>query len=132
MSFNITPDFSESVELSTDPMPVGSYTVRITETEEKISKNNNPYLKAKFVVFGAEGDLAKFNNWPVYGNFMYAGKGAGMMKLLLKAIYGDNIPSVIGSDELLGKEVVISIKYELDQQGERSNWPSIKSVNALG
>lgn len=132
MSFTICPDFSEAVEVASEPMPVGAYNARITAAEQKTSQAGNPYLKIKFTVFGAEGALARYNNWPVFGNFMLSGKGAGNTKALLTAIYGAEIPSSLQSEDIMGKEVVVSIKYEKDQRtGETSQYPAIKAVNKL-
>lgn len=132
MSFNITPNFDEAVEVASEPMPVGAYNARITALEQKTSQAGNAYLKAKFTVFGAEGELQKYNNWPIFGNFMLSGKGAGNTKMLLKAIFGEEIPASIQSEDLMGKEVVVSIKYEKDQAtGETSQYPSIKAINKL-
>lgn len=127
----VTPDLTEAVELASEPMPVGTYPTRITSVEVKKSQAGNDYLKAKHTVFGLEGELAKFNNWPVFSNYMLSGKGTSGLKQLLGA--SDIDPkSFQDSDMLLGKEVKVTIAYEVDQRtGEKSTWPSVKAISKI-
>lgn len=127
----VLPDFSEAVELTSTPMPVGTYPTRITGVELKDTKAGDAkYLKIKHTVFGLEGDLAKFNSWPIFGNYMTSGKGAGRLKELL-AILGIK-PDELDTEALPGREVKITIAYVVDQRnGEKSLYPEIKAIAAL-
>lgn len=125
----ITPDFSEAQEL--EPIPTGVYNARIVDVEQKTAKSSgNTYLKWKLQLFGAEGDLAKYNNWPVFYNTMTSGKGAGMLKQFAKAVLKE-VPTQLDTDAFLGKEVQISLQQGKDQDGNPSTWPEVKSVKAL-
>lgn len=124
----VLPDFSEAVELVSEPMPVGTYPTRITGVEVKDTKAGDAkYLKIKHTVFGLEGDLAKFNNWPVFGNYMLSGKGAGRLKELLAILSIE--PKDFDTDTLPGREVKVTIAYGVDQRnGEKSKFPEIKAL----
>lgn len=126
----ITPDFSEAVEGTSDPIPPGVYKTRVTGVEQKTSKADNQYLKVKLTIFGAEGDAAKYNNWPVFTNLMTTGKGAGRLKDFLKAA-GLNTAGAFDTDALLGKEVVAVLVEGKMQDGTPSQWPEVKSVKAI-
>ena len=124
----ITPDFSEAQE--TGPIPPGVYNARIVDAEVKTSKNNNTYINWKLQLFGAEGELSKYNNWPVFYRTMTSGKAAGMLKQFAKAVLGE-APQQVDTDQFLGKEVQIALAEAKDQDGNTSHWPEVKSVKAL-
>lgn len=126
---NITPDFSEAVEAT--PIPDGVYNARITEAKvEKAKKSGDAFLKWKLTIFGAEGDAAKYNGWPVFYNTMIGGKGAGMLKTLIKAATGVEPAGAFDTDELLGKEVTLTLKQRMQEDGTPAAWPDVKSVKA--
>lgn len=125
----ITPDFSEAQETG-GTIPPGLYKARIVEAEQKTSKNGNPYLNWKMQIFGAEGDLAKYNNWPFYYMTMTSGRAAGNLRDLCQAALGE-VPAPLDTDLLLGKEVVVALTQELDQEGNPSKWPRVKSVRKI-
>lgn len=124
---NITPDFSEAVEFTA--ITPGTYKMRIVDCEQKTSQKNDPYLKWKFQLFGAEGAYAKFNNAHVWTNTMITGKGAGKLKELLVATGWQS--GSFDPQQLLGKEVVGVLVTGKDQQGNPSDYPEVKSIKAL-
>lgn len=131
MSQVIVPDFSEALETGGAVTP-GKYTVRIESHETKTAKSGNNYLKWKLVIFGAEGELSKFNNWPVFYNTMLSGPGAGMLRSLLTAA-GITLEPGQGFDpsDLLGKEVVATLAQGKNQDGTPSEWPEVKRITPI-
>lgn len=129
----ITPDFTEAVEstMSDEPMPAGEYQVRVTDAEMKTSKAGNPYIKWKLQVFGMEGDLARFNNWPIFYNTMLTGRGAGILKSFLKCVMPEYEGGAIDTDEALGAECIVNVKPGMKPDGTPSGWPDVKSVRPL-
>lgn len=123
----ISPDFTESV--TTDPVAPGVYKTRVTEVTQQTSKAGNPYLKVKMNIFGAEGEAAKYNNWPVYTNLMTTGAASGRLKDFLKA--AGIAPGPFDTDALLGKEVAAVLVEGKDQHGNTSQWPEVKAVKAI-
>ena len=129
---SITPDFTEAVEASNDgPMPEGEYTVRVSGVENKVSQAGNPYLNWKLTVFGMEGDLSRYNNWPIFHRTMLTGKGSGILKSFLKATAPDYDGGELDTDDILGAEVAVTIKHKVDTDGSISRWPDVKGVRAL-
>lgn len=127
----ITPDLSEATENTNEPIPGGIYNVRIVDVEEKTSKKGAKYLTWKLQIFGATGDFARFNNWPVFYSTMLSGSGASMLKTLYKAATHTDIPTPFDTDVLLGKEVTITLMPGKSPTGETSKWPDVKGVKAL-
>lgn len=127
----ITPDLSEAVEGSSEPIPAGVYKVRIEDVELKDAKSGAKYLKWKARIFGSEGELARFNNWPVYYNTMTSGKGAGMLKNLYKAATGEELAGEFDATALLSKEVQFTLARGKNQDGSPSDWPEVRSVRPL-
>lgn len=127
----ITPDFSEAVADTGASVPDGTYKVRVVEVEMKDSKAGNKYLNWKLEIFGAEGEVARFNNWKIYHRTMLAGKGAGMLKSFVKAATGTDVTGSFSTDTIIGKELQVTVKTGLDQNGEPSRYPEVKAVKAI-
>lgn len=127
----ITPDFSEAPE--SEAVPAGVYSARITECTQKLSKAGNAYLNWKLTIFGAEGELARQNNRPVFMMTMLDGKGAGRLKELARAALG-RVPAAgepLDTDEFLGKEIEVAVADRLKEDGTPSPFPDVRSVRAL-
>ena len=127
----ITPDFSTAVETNNDPIPAGTYKVRVEEVEQKTTKAGEPRLSWKLKIFGAEGELAKYNNWPVYHSTMLVGKGAGMLKSFYKAAMGSEPTGPFDATTLYGKELEVTLVQRVQPDGTPSPWPDIKAIKAL-
>ncbi len=128
----ITPDFSEAVELAEGQVPDGTYKVRVVGVELKDSKAGNKYLNWKLEIFGAEGEVARYNNWKVFHRTMISGKGAGMLKSFVKAATGEELQGNLNTDAILGKELTATLKTEINpQSGEPSSFPTVKAVKAI-
>lgn len=127
---NITPDFSESVESTTEGILPGTYKTRVSGVENKVGQaKGTPYLKLKLTIFGAEGEAARYNNWPVYTNLMLTGKGAGRLKDFLKAV---DVPvGPFETETLLGKELVAVLVESKDSNGNTRAWPEVKAVKHI-
>lgn len=128
----ITPQLDEAVESTeSTPMPTGVYNVRVEGVEMKTSKAGGKYLSWKLVVFGAEGDLARYNNWPVYYSTMTEGKGAGMLKSFFKACTGEELAGGFDTDVCLGKELQATIVQRKNEDGTVSKWPDVKGIKPI-
>jgi hypothetical protein len=130
----ITPDLSEAVEQKeSEPMPTGVYKVRVEGVELLTTKAGEKRLNWKLVVFGAEGELARYNNWPVYYSTMLSGKGAGMFTAFVKATAGKTVQpgDAFDTDECLGKEVQANIAQRRNEDGTVSKWPDVKGIKPL-
>ncbi len=60
---------------------------------------------------------------------MLVGKGAGRLKELL-TVAGLSLAE-LDTDDLLGKELNVTIAYGRDQQGEVSKYAEIKALSAI-
>ena len=126
----ITVDLSEAVELAS--VPPGVYPARISGAEVKATKaGTGNYIKWEMTIFGAEGELTRFNNSKVWHNTMTSGKGAGMLKQFVKAATGEELSGGLDTDTLLGKEVSLTLAEGKDQHGQPSGYPEVKAVKAL-
>lgn len=128
----ITPDLSEAVEVSTEPIPAGVYKARIEEAVLKPTKSGDAhYIQWKLRIFGAEGELARFNNWVFTHRTMTTGKGAGMLKAFYLAATGEAMPAQFDATSLYGREVQASLVPGKNQDGTTSSWPEVKAVKAI-
>lgn len=127
---NITPDFSEAVELS-GTIPDGVYTVRITDAEMRESKAGNKYINWTLQIYGAPGDFAKYNNWTVFHRTMVSGRGAGMLRDFVKAATGEVPTGSFDTDTLLGHEVQVTLKTGKTPEGEDSRYPDVKAIKSV-
>lgn len=125
MAPEITPDFSEAVGL--EP---GTYQARITDAEVLTSKKDTQYIKWKMTTISED---PKFADQLVYHNTMLSGRGAGILKTFFVAAMGEELADGQGFDteQLLGREVMITVVEGKDQQGNPTNWPEIKAVKAI-
>ena len=121
----VSPDFSEALDLS--PLPPGTYKVRLTDVESKTSKAGNHYLNWKLTTFGSENSST--NNRVIFYSTMTSGKGAGSLKALLAATGKGT--GEFDTEELLGKEVRVTVIQGRDQDGNPSDFPSVKAVAAI-
>lgn len=128
--FLITPDLSEAVEAA-DGITPGVYSARVAGFEVKEAKSGGKYLKWTLVIYGAEGDLAKFNNWKVFYNTMTSGKGAGMLKSFYKACMGSELEGTFAPANLVSCEVAITVVQGKNQDGSPSKYSEVKSVKTL-
>jgi len=127
----ITPDFSNASESA--PIPAGVYKTRITGCEQKTSqRTGNSYLNWKLTIFGADGELSRQNNRPLFLVTMFSGPGAGRLKDLCKAATGAVPTGSFDTDNLIGKEVEVVVADRIDQQtGQPSSFPDVKHVRAI-
>ena len=127
----ISPDLSEAAESTSEPIPPGVYKVRIEDVELKNAKSGANYLRWKTRIFGAEGELARFNNWPVFYNTMTSGKGAGMLKNLYRSATGEDLTGQFDATTLYAKEVLFTLARGKNQDGSPTDWPEVKAVKPV-
>lgn len=127
----ITPDFSEVTER--EPIPPGTYTVRVLEGNLKEGKNppHRKYLAWTLGVFGAEGELAGYNNQHIYTNTMCEGRGAARLKSFFNACTGSDLDGPFDTDDLVGCEIEIVVAENVMPDGKVSPWPDVKSFKAI-
>lgn len=130
-NFLIAPDLSEAVE--TGGVVPGIYSARITGLELKTAKSSGAnYIKWEFTIFGAEGDLSRYNNHKAWYNTMLSGKGAGMLKGLYKACKGEDFAGgAFDWSTLQGSEVSLTLVEGKNQDGTPSGYPEVKAVKSL-
>jgi hypothetical protein len=130
---DITPDFSEAVEFDDSQVPPGVYKGRIDSWVSKVSKEKGtPYIQWKFVIFGAEGDLARQNNRPVFLSTMLKGPGTGVLKQLLVAALGEMPVSFEPGwqNALIGRELQFTAKKNIKPDGTEG-FPNIGGLKGL-
>ena len=128
----ITPDLSQATESRDDAqIPAGIYTVRVDSAEAKTTLKGEQRISWKLVIYGAEGELARFNNWPVFHSTMCVGAGAGMLKQFYKVCMGQELTGAFDATELYGKELQITLVEGKNKDGSPSKYPSVKGVKAL-
>ncbi len=129
--FLIAPDLSEAVELG--GIPAGIYSARVTGVELRDTKDfSAKYLRWELAVFGAEGELSKYNNWKVRYNTMTSGKGAGMLKGFYKACKKEDFTGgAFDWSTLIGSEVQITLVQGKNQDGSPSDYPEVKAVKPI-
>src|SRR4030067_51582 len=114
----ITPDLSQAVESNDDTtIPNGVYKVRVDSGEVKITAAGEQRISWKLAIFGAEGELARFNNWKVFHSTMCVGKGAGMLKQFYTACTGTDLAGSFEMEELYGKELQVTVVNKTNPAG---------------
>lgn len=128
----IQPDFTEAL----DSVPPGKYPARIVEIKFDdttggpfISKSEKqtPYIKVVYEIFNSE-TAAKVNGRKIWDNLMLQGPGAGRLKAVVAAAGLDTTAGGFDTDDLLGKEVLITCVEKKDQNGNPSSFPEVKGV----
>ncbi len=123
---NITPDLSQAV----GSVPAGIYVTLVQEVEQRNSKAGNPYLNWKLQV--VENAEDKFNGSIIYHSTPYTGKGAGIFENFWKACTGEALPAgeAIDPEVMLGRNIKTTVVEGVDQQGNPTGFPKVKSVAA--
>ena len=128
----ITPDLSQAAESTEDSnIPAGVYNVRVVSAEQKTTQKNEPRISWKLQIFGAEGELKRFNNWALFHSTMCVGPGAGMLKQFYKACTGTDLTGPFDATELYGKELQVTVVPKKNQDGTISKFPDVKGIKAL-
>lgn len=128
----ITPDLSQAVEVSDDAqIPNGVYKVRVESGEVKQTQAGEQRISWKLSIWGAEGELTRFNNWKVFHSTMISGKGAGMLKQFYKACTGADLTGSFNLEDLYGKEVQVTVVNKTNPDGTPSKFPDVKGIKPL-
>ena len=129
----LTPDLSEAVEMTEGVLPPGIYKARVTGMEKKESKSipSTPYIKWTLTIFGAEGELTKYNNWKVYHNTMLSGKGTGITKAFVKACTGQELEGAFNFALLHGAELQVTLKEGQPYNGAPAKFPEVARVEQI-
>lgn len=124
----IVPDFTELVDLQ--PIPDGVYKARILAVEEKKSKAGNDYLNWKAQIFGAEGELEKFNNRLVFIMTMVNGSNSSL-KLLKQMMTLKGVGPEFDTDDILGLECELVCQSKPNEDGTPRINPDVKRIQAI-
>ncbi len=134
----LTPDLSEATEMSDGALPPGVYKARVTGMEKLRSKGNPStgslpadYIKWTLTIFGAEGELSKYNNWKVYHNTMLSGKGTGITKAFVKACTGQELEGAFNFALLHGAELQVTLKEGQPYNGAPAKFPEVARVEQI-
>lgn len=128
--FLITPDLSEAVENT--GLPPGTWNARVTGIELKDTKAMDAkYFQWELTIFGAAGELSRWNNWKINHRTMTSGKGAGMLKAFVKACTGQELTGAFDFALLVGSEIQITTVEGKQQDGSPSKYPEVKAVKAI-
>lgn len=121
----IKPDFSEVSEISA--VQPGTYNARIINAEAQTSKAGGAMINWKLELFGNP----EINGRTVFSRTMVSGKGAFRLQELYKAALGQTLEGAFDTDDLLGKELIVTLVPGKSQDGSPSNYPDVKSFTAL-
>lgn len=126
----VKPDLSEHTETLT--LAPGTYKVRVTGCEQKTSVKGSDYLNWKMEVFGAE--KAAYNGKWVFMMTPLSGKGVFRLVELYSAATKEKLnPKTpeFDTEQIIGKEVEVTLAEARDQDGNIRKYPDVKSVRAL-
>ena len=119
----IEPDYSDVVELKP-----GQYNARVTDCSEKTSRAGGKYLEWPLEI--VDNADPKLNGKKVTLRTMMAGKGAGRLKQLVRAVVNPNYESGgFDTDAIVGQVVTIVLKEGRNEDGSRSDFPEVASVS---
>lgn len=120
----IKPNFDELAEVTP-----GTYTVVIKDCEVKESKKGATYLKWTLETINC--DEPKNNGQNIWTNTMISGRGAFRFKELYSAATGEEYDSTeqFDTDMLLSKELNVTVEDGKDQQGNKTNYPEVKTFS---
>ena len=120
----IQPDYAES---SMAPLPAGTYFARIVEAEYENHPKSGQIIKWELEVFG--NPEKKFNGKGIYHRTNISGQFSGYLKLFLQAINPNYAGEAFDTDDYIGKELEVTIAYDIDKQtGQPSQYSKIKKV----
>jgi hypothetical protein len=114
----IQPDFSEAVE----SLPADEYSVRIVDSQVKISKAENQYVNWTLETFGKDDD--RLNGRKIFYITMTSGKGSRNLKDLIRAC-GQEVSGSLETETLHGSELVVLLQNRPD-----SAFPEVAKVSA--
>lgn len=119
----INPDFSEVVEITP-----GEYPARITGSEVKMTQKQEPMAQWELTLFGATDE--RVNGRSLRHRTMCVGRGAGMLKQLIKAATGEDLApgQTFDTEALHGREVLLVVGKGKDRNGNETDFPEVKSV----
>lgn len=129
MTADILPDFSEAADYST--VEPGVYKTRVIESEVKTSAKGNTYINWKLEIFGAEGEMSKFNKRTLFAMTMTSGAAAGKLKDFAKAC-GRNLESgkPFSKETFHGCELMIQAEKNIKPDGTEG-FPNIRKFMPL-
>lgn len=115
-----------------DGLAEGEYKCNVVDCEMKTSKSGNPYLRWQLTAFDCPD--TRFNNQSVWHSTPTTGKGAFRLMQLFKAATGAKLDARVTSldpQQILGKQLWVTVVKSLDQNGGETGFMEVKSVRAL-
>jgi hypothetical protein len=128
--FLIAPDLTEAVDIG-GAIPAGVYNTRVTGVEVKTTQAGAKRLLWTLTIFGAEGELSRYNNWNVKHSTMLSGPGAGMLKAFYKACKNEEFAGgAYNWQDLVGSEIQATLKEGM-RDGQPTGFAEVKGVKSI-
>lgn len=122
------PDFSEVQENVT----AGNYTVRITGAqlgEWNTANGRTQYINWELQTFG-EAE-SKNNGRRIFHKTPIAGKGAFRLQQFYKAATKEDLRGEFDTEQLLGKELGVTVVDGTDKEGNPTGYTEVKAVKPI-
>lgn len=127
----ITPDFTDVA----DSVTAGTYSVRITDAkvdkwEGRDGKPDTPYVNWRMETFGEPEE--KNNGRSIFLKTAVIGKGAFRLRDLYKAATKQDLSGGnFDTEQLLGKEVKVTVIDGKDREGNPTGYTEVKAIKPL-
>lgn len=126
----VTPDFSDVQ----DSVGTGTYFCRIVdaqmgEWQKKDGSGSTPYINWRMETFNEENP--KNNGRSVFHKTPLTGGGAFRLKDFYKAATKSQLAGPFETEELLGKEVLITLVDGTDRDGNPTGFTDVKTVRPV-
>ena len=96
-----------------DPLPAGTYEAQITSVDEQVTKNNDGEMFVTvFSVSDGEGGDRNVRDWAIFKHKHSASAVENGMKRFASMCVAAGLPSVSGTDQLLGRRLLITLKID--------------------
>lgn len=117
----VTPDFSEVAE----EIAPGTYRGQIRKIEEGQWQSGTKHLKVEIETVG-ESD-PKNNGRRVFDRLPISGGGAFRLQKFYKAATGEALKGPFNTEQLLGRQVVMTIIDGTDKEGKKTGYIEVKN-----
>jgi hypothetical protein len=121
----ITPNFEEC----SDPIEPGTYKVRVTKASPGKWKTGTEYVGWEMETVDSEDP--KNNGRKVFHKTPSHGRGAIFLKQFIMAANGEALSGPFNTEDLLGKELRVSLVNGTNQEGDPSGYMEVKSVSPV-
>ena len=121
----ITPNFDEVK----DQVEEGTYKVRITKGEPGEYKTGTQYVNWYLSTMDEEDP--KNNGRTIFYKTPITGKGAFIIQKFYRTVTGEPIKGEFDTEQLYGRECVVTIAEGKDQEGNPSGYMEVKAIKSV-